>query len=165
MFSVSKSFFFFTRAFLLRIYPDEEADPIDRKCRMTLINSSGNVQDSQFFPSTNHVVSDSSSSRDSLSKGSVIGRDLLGFPCSSAVCVIWNGTLRVFFSFSFYLFIYLFHQVQCHVAGSLRALTGDAMIGPKAIPCFALLIGTCGLQLSLVYGAVYGDYIFNIYTS
>ncbi|KAL9453718.1 hypothetical protein AB3S75_009344 [Citrus x aurantiifolia] len=106
---------------------------------MTLINSSGNVQDSQFFPSTNHVLSDSSSSRDSLSKGSVIGRDVLGFPCSSAV--------------------------QCHVAGSLRALTGDAMIGPKAIPCFALLIGTCGLQLSLVYGAVYGDYIFNIYKS
>ena len=78
---------------------------------------------------------------------------------SFSVCVILNGSLRVFFFF--FKFI-LFCKVRCHVAESYYSGDRWCYDWTKSDSLFRILIGTCGSHKTLVHGAVLCDYIFYV---
>ena len=90
---------------------------------------------------------------------SLVGGDYVACLCSTtlsfSVCVILNGSLRVFF-----FKLILFCKVRCHVAESYYSGDRWCYDWTKSDSLFRILIGTCGSHKTLVHGAVLCDYIF-----
>lgn len=126
-----------------QIVPCEEAFPFDRKCRMTLLH--------QRYAASIFPFHRLSTLRFPQILG-IVGRDHV-VPVYRCVCDLKRVSEGLFFWFCFEQY-----KVRCHVDGSRRALTGDAMIGPKS-NLFRIFDRNLWIdEIPFVHGAGFCDY-------